>query len=107
MEARARRFMGLVAESIGHATNPNFCQAAWKPRVQYLAESLRAGRPSGQPVWRPALRFPAAIERCALAVRVVFKRGLVGDGEGGTVKATRRRLLKVSLSASPFPARRR
>src|SRR5208283_2448375 len=36
-------------------------------RIQVLAQSLRARRPSVQPVWRPALRFSVSCEKCELA----------------------------------------
>jgi hypothetical protein len=52
-------------------SNPHFSQTARQPRIQGLAESLRAGRPSEQPVWRPALRLSAAREKCGLEPRVV------------------------------------
>jgi hypothetical protein len=41
-----------------------FSQAARLPRFQGLARSLRARRPSGQPVWRPAVRVSAPGDKC-------------------------------------------
>jgi hypothetical protein len=44
----------------------HFSQTALTARIQGLARSLRAGWPTGQPVWRPALRFSALCENCRL-----------------------------------------
>src|SRR5271166_805402 len=37
--------------------SPHFLRTARRPGIPGLAKSLRAWRPSGQPVWRPALHF--------------------------------------------------
>jgi len=47
-----------------------------KPRIQGLAKFLRAVRPSGQPVWGPAVRLLAT---CGLAVRFLATREKCGS----------------------------
>jgi hypothetical protein len=47
-------------------SSPHFSQTARQPKIQGLVGSLRARRPSGQPIWRSALRLKAMCEKCRL-----------------------------------------
>jgi hypothetical protein len=57
--------VGVVGNyACGESALPVFFTAGAQLGAQGLARLLRAGRPSGQPVWRPALQFLAICERC-------------------------------------------
>ena len=83
----------------------HFSQSARLPRTQALAKFLRAGRPSGQPVRRPALQVSDPCEKCGLETGCVCPGRLIDRGHPSITVETCSRAASPS-SASTLPALR-